>query len=203
MSCLAVQDKVGGNASEGATAAHMQAVSASKGAGQLYITDMGPPARKTASLAKILKSRAPVKFRRLPVAHLPQPLPSPSDSRAGAHCAEAGPSGAVSDAAAAPADQKQAASPSARQVLCDIAHYLHACHLVGCPAELLSTVYGTDDTQGRRLHCEILRDCRLARSQVCLAHAVTPHINLACISMICAGVPWVATKFALNCLESA
>ena len=84
---------------------------------------MGPPARKTASLATILKSRALSKNHKAPVAHLQQPRSPLGDPRAGAQSAEVGPSDAASDAAsdatAAQAGQQQAASAYARQVISD------------------------------------------------------------------------------------
>ena len=118
-SCSIAQDKIGGNASEGATATQVPAVPASTAANQLFISGMGPPARKTASLATILKGGALSNTRKEPVAHLQQPRSSLGGSRAGAQSAGVGASAAASDAADARAGQQQAASPTARQVISD------------------------------------------------------------------------------------
>ena len=99
-----------------ASAAQNPAEPAPKVASGLFISHMGPPAQKTASMAKIWKSRAWTKTRKASVAHLQQLSSSLGDSRAGAQSAVRGPSGAISDAAAARAGKQQAASPPARQV---------------------------------------------------------------------------------------
>ena len=151
--CSTVQDKMGCNASDYATAAQVPAEPACKAAGQLFISGMGPPAHKTASLARIL-SRAPSKTYKAPVAILQQPSPSLGDSRAGVQSAEAGPSGPASGAAAAQAGKQQAASWILHQVVCTFHLPCHACRLTVCPAKLLSTLYGTEDVQGRHLHCK-------------------------------------------------
>ena len=122
-SCFIIQDKIGGNASEDATAAQVPAVPASSAASQLLISDMGPPARKTASLAKILKSGALSKTRKASVAHLQQPRSPLGNSRAGVQSAKVGPSTAASDVTAARVGQQQAASPYARQVTSEISTY--------------------------------------------------------------------------------
>ena len=177
---------MGGNASEGATAANIPAVPASKAASQLFISDMGPPAHKTASLAKILKSGALTKIRKAPAAHLQQPPPSLGDSRAGVQSAEAGPSAAVSDAAAAQAGQQHAASSSARQVICDTPPSCHACRLRACPASYSVLCMGQRACNAGVPIAEIsaLLPCR--KEHVCL-HVVTTHADLACISMLFAG----------------
>ena len=100
-------------------AAQVPAVPATTAANQLFISDMGPPARKTASLATILKSRALSKACKAPVTHLRQPHSSLGNSRAGAQSTELGASAAASEATAAQAGQQQTASPYARQVISD------------------------------------------------------------------------------------
>ena len=100
-------------------AAQGPVIPTSTAASELLISDMGPPARKTASLAAILESGALGKTHKAPVAHLQQPRSSLGNSRAGVQSTEAGASAAASDATAARAGQQQAASSCAQQVTSD------------------------------------------------------------------------------------
>ena len=151
--CFTVQDNVSGNAADGAVAAKHLAEPAPQVASQLFFSDMGPPARKTASMAQILKSRAQTKAHKAPITHLQQRCPSQGNSRAGVQSTEAGPSGATDGAAAVQAGKQQAARPPTRQVVCGFHLPCHACRLKACPAEPLSTVHETEYVQGRHLHC--------------------------------------------------